>query len=88
MSGAACVHVTGVVAWLMRRQGFHVMVYVDDFVGCEASLARVCKAFDCPRAICGRLGLRLAADKCVAPVPTLVWPGCEISAERITRDPR
>ena len=36
-SGAACVRVTSAVAWLMRRQGFHALVYVDS---CEASLAR------------------------------------------------
>ena len=83
-SGAACIHVTGAVAWLMRPQGFHALVYVDDFVGCKASLMRARQAFDCLRAICGRLGLRLAADKCVAPVPTLIWLGCEISTERMT----
>ena len=40
----------------MRRQGFHTIVYMDDFIGFEVSLARVRQVFNCPRAICGRLG--------------------------------
>ena len=54
----------GAVAWLMRRQGFHALVYMDDFVGCEASLTRARQAFDYLRAICGCLGHR----------PTSAWP--------------
>ena len=38
-SGAGCIRVMSAVAWLMRRQGFHAIIYSDDFVGCEASLA-------------------------------------------------
>ena len=51
---------------------------MDDFVGCEVSLAR---------AICGRLGhcLGLMPDKSVAPpIPHLVWLGFEVCAERMT----
>ena len=55
-SSVACVRITGTVAWLMRRQSFHAIVYVDDFVGSEASLVRVRQAFNCRLANCSRLG--------------------------------
>ena len=60
------------VAWLMRGQSFHAVVYIDDFVRCKASLTRSRQAFECLQAICKGLGLHLAPDKCVALAPRLV----------------
>ena len=66
----------------MRRQGFHPIVYVDNFVGCEASLAHARQAFECLHAIFNHL--RLAPDKCMAPAPRLVWLRFEVCLERMT----
>ena len=73
----------------MRHQGFHALVYVDDIVSYEASLARGRQAFNYLWDICGRLGLHLAPDKCMAPikcmapVPHLVWLVFEVCVERM-----
>ena len=69
-SNYSAARVTGAVAWLMRRQDFHTLVYV----------AR--QAFDYLRAICHRLGHRLTPDKCMALVPHIVRLGFEVCAER------
>ena len=67
----------------MRWQGFHALVYVDDFVGCEASFACMHQAFDYLWAICGHLDLRLTPDKCGVTVPHLIWLGFEVCVERM-----
>ena len=55
------------LTWLMKWQCFHAIVFVDDFVGCEASLARMCQPFECLQVICNHLGHRLAPDECPSP---------------------
>ena len=42
-SGVAFFWVTKAVTWLMRCQGFHALVYVDDFVSCETLLAQAAR---------------------------------------------
>ena len=67
----------------MRQQGFNALVYVDDFVGCEESLVRARRSTTSRQYAAG-WAPRLAADKCVALIPSLVWLGFEICVERMT----
>ena len=34
------------ITWIMSRPGHHALIYVDDFVGCEASYLDARMAFD------------------------------------------
>ena len=57
------------VTWIMSRRRHHALVYVDDFVGCEATYLDARKAFEALISICVELGvaLALAPEKCVPP---------------------
>ena len=59
--GTVGAQVTGAVAWPMKRQCFHMLVYID-FVRCQTSLAQAREAIDCLLTICDRLGSRFASD--------------------------
>ena len=67
----------------MRRQGFHTVIYLNNFVSCETSLARAREAFNCLPTICDRLGFCLAPDNCITPASCLIWLGFEVCSEHM-----
>ena len=83
-SGASCVRVTSAIMWMLKQQGFHGFVYVDDFIGIEASYLRAMKAFNAFIKLCERLGITLAKDKCHPPSIQLVWLGFYIDAHAMS----
>ena len=80
-SGAACIRVTSANTWLMSRRGHHLLVYVDDFIGCEGHYL---VAFDALLTLCAEQGVALALDKCVLPAVRLIWLGFELSFKKLT----
>lgn len=74
-SGAACQCMMLAVCWIMHQHGFNALVYIDDIVGIEATQERAREAYAFFLALCDKLGLVLAPDKCVAPTTCLQWLG-------------
>ena len=74
-SGAACVRVTTAVGWMLTQAGYHVEVYVDDFLGAEESYTVARRGFDFIISLCEELGLDLATAKCCPPSIQVIWLG-------------
>ena len=74
-SGAACMRIMSGITWIMSRHGYHALVYVDDFVGCEATYLDARRAFDALIDICAELGLALAPDKCLPLAVNVIGSG-------------
>ena len=83
-SGASCVRVTSSILWILQKKGFNGFVYVDDFLGVEASYLQAMMAFDTFIQICSFLGIQLARDKCHPPSVQVVWLGFYIDAGAMT----
>ena len=77
-SALACERTTRAVVWLLRRKGFFVQCYLDDFVGLESSEERALEAFQEFQRITTALGLALAPEKCIPPTTKLTWLGFEV----------
>ena len=82
-SGASCVRMTSALLWILQKAGYHGCVYVDDFIGVELSYLQAMKAFHAFIAICKRLGVELAREKCHAPSLQLVWIGFYIDTNKM-----
>ena len=74
-SSAAQQCFSRVVAYLMEKAGHHTLAYVDDFCGAAHTLEEAVAAFSEFEAVCGRLGLKLAPDKCAFPSCYMEWLG-------------
>ena len=71
------------VRYMMRREGFDVINYVDDFVGIDVpSVAR--RSYDRLCAILGELGLDVSVKKLVAPCTKAICLGVEIDTVQKT----
>ena len=79
-SGAACVRVTQAICDFMRTEGFHVTVYVDDFIGVESTYERALEAYTRIIDLCKELGFHLATQKCISPTLEIIWLGFLISS--------
>lgn len=83
-SSAACQRVANALAFLMARQSFHCLAYLDDFAGCEASPGVANKAFDKFMVLANELGLQLSKHKCVKPTKVIEWLGYLINTDTMT----
>ena len=83
-SGASCVRMTSALLWMLKKLGFHGLVYVDDFIGVEGSYLDAMKAFDAFLEICKRLSIDLSPDKCQPPTMKLVWLGFYLNSDDMT----
>ena len=76
-------HLSDAVRYIMRREGFDVVNYVDDFVGIDIpSVAR--RSYDRLCAILGDLGLDVSVKKLVAPCTKAICLGVEIDTVQKT----
>ena len=80
LSGSTCQRTTSAVAYLMRKTGYTVLVYLDDFCGIEPTLEKSRQAYEAFRRLAGDLGLQLAPHKCAPPASTMEWLGFELDA--------
>ena len=79
-SSMACARTTGAVVHIMRECGYHVMCYLDDFVGIAASYEGAYEAYQAMLTLARTLGLDLAPKKCIAPTTDIQWLGYDISS--------
>lgn len=77
-SSAACQRMSNAVVFMMRSCGFQVLVYLDDYAGCEASAERAAAAYRHFTQLADQLGLDLAKHKCQPPTQTIDWLGYHV----------
>ena len=75
LSAGACQRTTSAVCYLMRKMGYNVLVYLDDFCGIECSRQKADEAYAAFMALTADLGLQLAPTKCIPPTNCLEWLG-------------
>ena len=80
----AGVRVMSAITWIMSRRGHHALVYVDDFVGCEATYLNARRAFHALASLCAELGIALTPKKCVPPAIDRVWLGLYLDSSEMT----
>ena len=83
-SALACARTTRALVWLLRKEGFFSLCYLDDFVGIESSFAKASQAYNKFLNLTSTLGLVLALDKCSPPTQSLTWLGFVIDAPAMT----
>ena len=66
-SALACARTTRAVVWLLRKEGYFALCYLDDFVGVEYSKDKGTEAYARFLSLTDQLGLALALDKCTPP---------------------
>ena len=81
LSAGACQRTTSAVCYLMRKMGFTVLVYLDDFCGIEKTLDKANQAYAAFLTLTGDLGLALAPAKCSPPTLSLEWLGFLIDTD-------
>ena len=65
-SSLASARMTNAVVYLIMKQGFHALCYLDDFVGAEPDWITAERAYPSIIRITAELGLDLATVKCVS----------------------
>ena len=74
----ACARTTRALVWLLRKEVFFALCYLDDFVFLEASQEKAAEAYARFNALAKQLGLALAPAKCTPPMTSLIWLGFRI----------
>lgn len=82
-SSAACQRTSNAVVYLMRKQGFVVYAYLDDFTGCSATQQQALKAYKTFKDLMNQLGLQLAPNKCHPPATVVTWLGYKIDTKKM-----
>ena len=76
-------HVGDAMRYTLRCHGYHVINYIDDFVGYSMPDAARC-SYDCLRNIIEHLGLTISEKKLVAPTTSAVCLGVLIDTVKGT----
>lgn len=74
-SSAACQRTSNAISYLMRKQGYTIYAYLDDFAGCEQSEQQAQQAYAHFTRLLEDLGLQLAREKCQKPTQHVTWLG-------------
>lgn len=77
-SSASCQRVATAVVYLMRKQGWTVLAFLDDFAGIKKSRDLAEKAYSSFQALTKDLGLALAKEKCSPPARQIQWFGFDV----------
>ena len=80
-SGSACQRTTNAIAEELRNEGFHCVVYVDDFCGAAPTRETATAAYKCLHNTAARLGVELAIEKDVPPTTCLDFLGFEVNTQ-------
>lgn len=72
-SSSACQRVPAAVTYLMRKQGWITLAFLDDFAGVQDSERLACQAYEQFLDLADQLGLQLAKDKCEPPAQIIEW---------------
>lgn len=84
VSGASQQRVSEAVAYMMKKKGHRILVYVDDFAGIHSEHAGAVKAFEDFNLLCAEIGLQLAEEKSARPAKRMEWLGFEFDTDHLT----
>ena len=77
-----CARTTRALVWLLRREGYFSLCYLDDFVGIDAMEEKAYQAYTRFTKLASILGLELDHNKCT---PTAaVWLGFSMNTVEMT----
>lgn len=82
-SSAACQRTSNAVAYLMRKAGYVVYAYLDDYAGCSPSRDQAEEAYTYFKSLMNDLGLQLADAKCRPPATSVTWLGYKIDTQKM-----
>lgn len=80
-SSGACQRLSAAVVFMMKRKGFSILAFLDDFAGCEESLERATLAYNTFLELMEVLGLQLSTSKCQGPSTKMQWLGYDIDTQ-------
>lgn len=83
-SSSACQRVAAAVVFLMRKKGWNVLAFLDDFAGVQASEEEAKAAYEDFIQLTATLGLQLSLDKCAPPSQCVEWLGYDVSTITMT----
>ena len=83
-SALACACTTRAVVWLLRKEGYFSICYLNDFVMLELTKQKAETAYARFLDLAAKLGLDLAPTKCSPPTAELVWLGYRIDTKTMT----
>ena len=69
-SAMACARTTWALVWLLRKEGYFSLCYLDDFEGIEKTKEKAEEAYSRFNTLASELGLALALEKCSPPPPS------------------
>ena len=72
-SALVCACTTRALVWLLYKEGFLKLCYLDDLVGIESMQQRACEAIHRFNVLADALDLALALGKCFPPSTNLTW---------------
>ena len=82
-SAMACARTTSAVVHIIKKEGYHCLCYLDDFVGIETTKEKAIKAYKYALSTLNYLGLDISAHKCKPPCQLLTWIGYEIDTKNL-----
>lgn len=83
-SAAICQRMANALVYIMRRKGFPILAYLDDFGACFASEEQAQQSFKAFNSLTEELGLILAQEKSVPPTHKLDWLGYTVDSNAMT----
>ena len=84
ISAMACARTTAAVSWLLKKKGYKVLRYIDDFAAAEKTYTRAQDSYKAFMELTEKLGLTLSKEKCIPPTKSLTWLGYTINTETLT----
>lgn len=78
-SSACCQRASSAVTYLMAKQDWTVLAFLDDFAGIQSTKSTAEAAYESFLSLTTHLGLELASDKCEKPTQAIQWLGYEVN---------
>lgn len=82
-SSAACQRDSNALAFILAKDGYSILAYLDDYASCHASLQQAQLGFQKFISTAKDLGLDLALHKCVSPTNVIDWLGYTIDSNEM-----
>lgn len=79
-SASICQRMANGLVYIMAKDNFNIMAYLDDFGGCHPSYQQALAAYNRFLQLADELGLELASHKCSPPTTSIEWLGYRVNS--------